>query len=80
LTIIDLLSCLSESGRIKTMMSGLIAEWKNMKRDLERQLTLFESPFSMRTGSNGQDTTEETRNRVTRCIEELDALLKAHNA
>ena len=62
------------------MMSGLIAEWKNMKRVLERQLALFESPFSMRTGSNGQDTTEETRNRVTRCIEELDALLKAHNA
>ena len=62
------------------MMSGLIAEWKNMKRVLERQLALFESPFSMRTGSNGQDTTEETRNRVARCIDELNALLKAHNA
>jgi hypothetical protein len=65
---------------MKTMMSGLIAEWKNMKRVLERQLALFESPFSMRTGSNGQDTTEETRNRVARCIDELNALLKAHNA
>jgi hypothetical protein len=65
---------------MKTMMSGLIAEWKNMKRVLERQLALFESPFSMRTGSNGQDTTEETGNRVARCIDELNALLKAHNA
>jgi hypothetical protein len=65
---------------MKTMMNGLIAEWKNMKRVLERQLALFESPFSMRTGSNGQDTTEETRNRVARCIDELNALLEAHNA
>ena len=61
-------------------MSGLVAEWKNMKRDLERQLALFESPLSMRTGSNGKDTTKETKKRVVSCIAELDALLKAHNA
>jgi hypothetical protein len=59
-------------------MDGLIAEWKEMKRALEKQLAAFDPPMNMHTGHNGRDTTEESKARVRRFIQELDDLLRIH--
>jgi hypothetical protein len=61
-------------------MRELIAEWLGMRHEFERQLALFEPPLDRRTGTSGRDTTDESKARIVRCIEELQALLKAHDA
>ena len=59
-------------------MRELIAEWLGMRHEFERQLALFEPPLDRRTGTNGRDTTDESKARIGRCIDELQALLEAH--
>ncbi|MEF3366890.1 hypothetical protein V3H18_10135 [Methylocystis sp. 9N] len=59
-------------------MEELIANWKTMKADLERQLALFEPPTNMHTSSDGKDTTKKSKKRVRRCIEELEELIEIH--
>ena len=60
-------------------MDQFRAEWKSMKRDVERQLALFGPPSGMRTtDENGNDTTKASKERLGRIIKELDELLKAH--
>jgi hypothetical protein len=55
------------------------AEWENVKRVLEEQIRLLDSPSRMRTvGRDGKDTTANSRERIRRIITELDDLLKAH--
>jgi hypothetical protein len=60
-------------------MDQFRAEWKSMKRDVERQLALLGPPSGMRTtDENGKDTTKASKERLGRIIKELDELLKAH--
>jgi hypothetical protein len=57
----------------------LIAEWLGMRHAFERQRALFEPPLGRRTGIKGRDTTDESKARIGRCIDELEALLKVHD-
>ena len=60
-------------------MDQFRAEWENVKRVLEEQIRLLESPSGMRTvGMGGKDTTVKSRVRIRRIITELEDLLKAH--
>ena len=61
-------------------MDQFRVEWQNLKRHLERQMTLLEPPAGMRTiDKNGNDTTEKSKERIRHIIKELDQLLKAHH-
>ena len=62
-------------------MDQFRAEWENVKRLLERQILLLEPPADMRTTSKDRkDTTKESKERIHRIINELNELLKAHEA
>ena len=62
-------------------MDQFRAEWKNIKRDLERQMALLGPPSEMRTtDENGKETTKGSKACLGRIIKELDQLLKVHEA
>ena len=61
-------------------MKDLVGRWKKMKTDLEKQLAAFEPPMNMRTHSNHQETTAESKARLGRALAELDALVKKHES
>ena len=46
-----------------------------MKGNLATQLNAFNPPMNLRTSKNGKDTTEETKERVRRCLNEIDTLI-----
>ena len=50
-------------------------QWKRMKGDLATQLNAFNPPRNLRTSKNGKDTTEETKERLRRCLNEIDTLI-----
>jgi hypothetical protein len=48
-------------------MDQFRAEWKSMKRDVERQMALLGPPSGMRTtDENGKDTTKASKERLGR--------------
>ena len=51
------------------------SQWKRMKGNLATQLNAFNPPMNLRTSKNGKDTTEETKERVRRCLNEIDTLI-----
>jgi hypothetical protein len=59
-------------------VNDLVEDWKLMKAELELHLAAFGPPTLLRVHSGGRDTTEETKERVERCILELDGLLRQH--
>jgi hypothetical protein len=61
-------------------MEELVAEWKAMKANLEKQLEQFGHPTNLHTSHDGKDTTKKSKKRVRRCIEELEELLEIHDA
>jgi hypothetical protein len=57
-------------------MEELIANWKRVVADLDRQFELLTDPqYGVRTHSNGRDTTEGTITRVKRWRFELRELI-----
>lgn len=60
-------------------IDDLIADWKRMRADLERQLELLESGKMGTGGRVIRSTTSQTITRVRRFIAELDDLLSEHD-
>ena len=50
-------------------------QWKQMKENLATQLNAFNPPMNLRTSKNGKDTTGETKERLRRCLNEIDTLI-----
>jgi hypothetical protein len=59
-------------------MRELVARWRAMKAEFEQQLAAFGPPMNLHSNTNNLDTTADSKARVTRCIAELEALLKTH--
>ena len=54
---------------------GFDHECKQMKGNLATLLNAFNPPMNLRTSTKGKDTTDETKARLQRCLNELEILI-----
>jgi hypothetical protein len=57
-----------------------IASLKSMKAELAKQLAAFDPPILLRTPTGHQETIEETKVHIRRCIAQIDELMRHYGA
>ena len=67
-------------GRRAVNFADLIAVLQSMRAELAKQLAAFGPPMYLRTFNWQRETTEESKQHIRGCIEQVDQLLRHYGA